>query len=165
MSTQLSKIDRYPASPDKLIAMMRSRDYFEAKYAHLEDIKFEVTKFEPSGDGVAVEVDREVAADMPDFAKKILGETNHLVQHETWSKDGAGYSCELIIDSPGKPITMKGSMSIVAAGEGESDWALDLDIHSSLPLVGRKIEKIAHDQTRSASDKEMEFNLGWLASL
>lgn len=163
MSTELSKIDRYPATPERIMAMMQSREYFEAKYTYLGDVKFEITKFEPSGDGVVVQIDREVASDMPDIAKKILGETNHLIQNESWRKDGDSYMCDMSVDSPGKPMTMKGSMSMVPVGEGESDWALNLDIHVGLPIVGRKIEKIAHDETWASSDREFEFNKGLLA--
>lgn len=163
MSTKLSNTDRYPVPPDKLIEMMQGRKYFEAKYQALGDLKFEITKFEPSGDGLVLQVDREVASDMPDVAKKVLGETNHLIQNESWTKGGDGYSCDMSIDSPGKPISMKGSMSIVPVGDGESDWSLNLEIHAGVPFVGHKIEKMAEEQTRASVGREYEFIKGWLA--
>ncbi len=163
MSTKAGTVDPYPATPDRIMDMLRDPAYVNAKYVALQDTKFEVLELAATADGMVLKVDREVEANLPDFVKKVLGETNRLVQSETWSKSGDGYAADVVIDSPGKPITIKGTMSIKPNGDGTSTWSVDFVIKGSLPLMG-KIEKIVAEETQANLAKEYEFNKGWLAS-
>lgn len=164
MSTKLSNTDRYPATPDQIMAMLQDSEYPKAKYEALGDLKFEVVKHEPSDVGLETVVDREVAANLPDIAKKVLGETNHLVQTENWGTSGDGYGGDMDIDSPGKPMNIQATMSITPVGDAESDWTVDFEIKASVPLIGGKLEKMVDRETRDNLVKEFDFNKGWLAS-
>lgn len=164
MATKAGTKDPYPATPDALIEMMRNREYVTAKYVALNDRKTEILQLDPTADGVIFKVDREVDANLPDIAKKVLGDTNQLVQSEVWKKSGSGYAAEVLIDSPGKPVKITGTMSIQPASPTTSTWTVDFEIKASVPLIGGKIEKIVADETQANLVKEYEFNKGWLAS-
>lgn len=163
MSTKLSNTDRYPATPSQIMAMLQDADYAAAKYEALGDIKFEVLEHTPGDGSLTVKVEREVDANLPGAAKKVLGETNHMVQTETWSADGDGFDGNLGIDSPGKPLTITATETIAPVGDTESDWTVNFEFKASIPFIGGKIEKMVADETKTSLAKEFAFNKGWLA--
>ena len=66
--------------------------------------------------------------------------------------------------SPGKTVTIKGSMKMEKTGDDTSIWAVDFTIKASVPLVGGKIEKLVADETQANLAKEYTFNKEWLAN-
>ena len=104
MAAKAGVTDPYPVSPDGVVEMLLNRDYVMAKYEALQDRQFEVLQLERTDDGHVFKVDREVDANLPDIAKKVLGDTNRLVQSEVWRKSGDGYVADVKIDSPGPAI-------------------------------------------------------------
>ena len=163
MSKKIKQTDHYEATPDAMMAMLGSTEYVEAKYQALGDISAEIVEHTSTDTAMVLKVDRQVPSDLPDFAKKVLGDTNHLVQTETWSAAGDGYKCDLSIDSPGKPLTIKSRSEIVPSGDG-SDWNVDMEIKASIPLVGGKLEGVVEKETRATMAKEYDFNKMWLAN-
>lgn len=164
MSKTLKQIDKYDATPDQLMTMLRDPAYVAAKYAALGDVKTTVVKHESTADGMELEVDRIIPSDMPDFAKKILGDTNHVIQKESWRAAGDGYAADLVIESPGKPVGIKGKMAIKATGDATAQWDDDFDVKASIPLIGGKLEGTVVSSTKASLAKEYEFNKQWLAS-
>lgn len=163
MATKLSNTDHYNATPQQIMAMMQDPGYAGAKYTELGDVKFEVKSHEPDDNGLNVTVDREVNANLPDMAKKVLGEANQMVQSEVWRADGDSFVGNMTIDSPGKPITITATNVIKPAGDG-SDWTVDFEIKASVPLIGGKIEKMVAEETKASLVKEFAFNQDWLAN-
>ena len=86
MSKKISRVDKYEASAEAILAMLQDRDYVDAKYQALGDISTSVETFETTDDGLSLKVDRQVPADLPGFAKKIMGDTNRIVQTENWGQ-------------------------------------------------------------------------------
>lgn len=164
MAKQAGTVDPYPRSPEGLKQMYLDREYQEAKYRALKDRKTDIQELAETADGWKLTVDREVDANLPDFAKKVLGDTNRLIQREVWRKSGDDYVCDVVIDSPGKPVTIKGSMKMEKTGDDTSNWAVDFTIKASVPLVGGKIEKLVADETQANLAKEYTFNQEWLAN-
>ena len=162
MATPITNNDPYPATPEQLIAMLGDPNYAAAKYVALEDRKTEVKVQELTADGLRLEIHREVDANLPSVAKKVLGDTNFLIQRETWTKTESGYHCEAVLDSPGKPVQRGGTMDIISTGDGTSKWLIDWEVKASVPLVGKKIEAIVADEAKGNFVKELNFNLQWL---
>lgn len=162
MSTKLSNTDHYNVSPDRLVELQGSADFINAKYTAMGDRAFSI-KQQDAGDGtLTLVVEREVAANMPDVAKKVLGETNNMVLTENWRKSGDGWQADVTIDSPGKPMAINGSYDVKPAGDG-ADWVVNFDIKASVPLVGGKVEKMVAEETKSNFAKEYEFISNYLA--
>lgn len=163
MSKKIKKTDHYDASPEAMMAMLKDSGYVAAKYESLGDISTDIVEHSSTDSGMVLKVDRKTPSDLPDFAKKVLGDTNHIVQTETWMADGDGYVCDLSIESPGKPLTIKSRSAIVPSGDG-SDWNVNMEIKASIPLVGGKLEGVVEKETLASMDKEYAFNKMWLSS-
>ena len=56
--------------------------------------------------------------DIPSFAKAIAGETTRAIQTETW-RDGT--TADFAVASPGKPVAISGTRTLVADGDGTLD--------------------------------------------
>ncbi len=161
MSTKFSNTDHYNATPAQIMAMLSDAGYPDAKYKDLGDVSFTVTQHEPSDNGLNVSVEREVASNMPDMAKKVLGETTKMTQTEVWRTDGDGYVGNMTIEA--SPVTITVTNSIKPSGDG-SDWTSDFEIKAGVPLVGGKIEKMVMEETKGTLTKEQAFNESWLSS-
>lgn len=164
MSKKISRIDKYDASPDAIFAMLCDADYVAGKYEALGDVSSDVQEHAVGDGSLNLKVARVVPSDLPDFAKKVLGENNNLVQQETWTKTADGYLCDLDIDAPGKPMHITGKLEIKGTGESSSDWHVNMEIKASVPLIGGKLEGSVEKETLASLDKEYAFNKEWLAS-
>ncbi|MEI2642316.1 MAG: DUF2505 domain-containing protein [Candidatus Nanopelagicales bacterium] len=164
MSKKISRVDDYDASADAIWEMLSSREYVDGKYQALGDISTEVKTFEATGDSITLQVNRIVPADLPDFAKKVLGDTNRIVQNEKWTPSGDGYVCDLKIEFPGKPMHITGRLEVKPAGEANAGWHVDMDVKASVPLVGGKLESVVVKETLASLDKEYAFNQEWLVA-
>lgn len=164
MSKKISRIDKYQASADDVWAMLQDRDYVNGKYQALGDLSTTIDEFTPADGSLRLKVSRTVPADLPDFAKKILGDTNAIVQTENWSATGDGYRCDLHVAFPGKPLGITGVLEVRPTGDATADWHVNMDVKSSVPLIGGKLESVVEKETLASLDKEYAFNQEWLAS-
>ena len=163
MSKKISRVDKYQASADAVWAMLHDRAYLDAKYQALGDNSTDVQTFDTADDSISLKVERIVPADLPDFAKKILGDTNRIEQAEKWTAVGDGYSCDLKIEFPGKPLHVTGKLDVKPTGDASADWVVNMEVKSSVPLVGGKLEGVVVKETLASLDKEYAFNQEWLA--
>lgn len=163
MSKKISRVDKYQASAEAVWDMLLDRAYVDAKYQSLGDISTDVVTHSGDDTSLKLKVDRQVPADLPDFAKKIMGDTNRIVQTENWSSASGGYVCDLQIEFPGKPLHVSGKLEIKPTGGDTSDWVVNMEVKSSIPLVGGKLEGVVQKETLASLDKEYAFNQQWLA--
>lgn len=164
MATTISNTDRYAGTPEHLLEMMRSEDYWPAKYRALGALEFTLQEFTKDGDDLAVTSRRVTPADLPNFAKKVVGDKTIVVQSERWREDGAGYTCDFTVTLEKVPGGMTGWMRIVPVGASESDWILEFTIKVGIPLIGGKLEGTLKRETEASLKKEFAFNSSWLAS-
>ncbi len=115
----------------------------------------------PAGDQMTVMVDQDQdAADLPSFAKLLVGERIHVVQKESWTSAGAA-SLEVTI--PGKPGKVTGTISVVPDDTGVSE-TVNANIQVGVPLVGGKIEGLLTELLTEALDVEQSVGKEWLAT-
>jgi hypothetical protein len=142
--------------------MLSDPEYATTKYTDLGDVAFTVKNHEPTDGGLNVTVDREVAANLPDMAKKVLGETTKMEQTEVWRADGDAFVGNMVMKSSA-PVAITATNTIKPSGDG-ADWSVEFDIKASVPLIGGKIEKMVAEETKSNLAKEYAFNQNWLAN-
>ena len=164
MSKKISRIDKYDASPDQILAMLQDPAYVEGKYQALGDVSSTVVEHTPGDGTLVLKMDRTVPADLPGFAKKVMGDTNQIVQSENWTKTADGYTTDVHIEFPGKPLGISGKLEIKGTGEATSDWHVNMECKASVPLIGGKLEGVLEKETLESLDKEYAFNKEWLAS-
>lgn len=162
MAKKFKNTDPYAASVDQMWAMLGDQDYWLKKYEALgaENVQFQT--FESGADSIKVKTVREVPADLPGFAKKVIGEKNVVTQSEDWSRSGDSAHCDIHITVKGAPGATTGVMDIKPAGSGV-EWSADFDIKVSVPMVGGKLEGLMHKETSANFVEEKKFNDAWLA--
>lgn len=163
MSKKFTNTDPYDATVDQMWAMLSDEAYWKAKYESLGATNVTFTTFEASDTEIRMVNERDVPADLPSFAKKIVGDTNHTTHTETYSRAGDNVSGTADIRIKNIPGGMTGTYKISSSGSG-STWAADYDIKVSLPMVGGKLEGVMKDETASNFKQEKAFNDQWLAN-
>ena len=88
MSKKFTNTDPYDANVDQMWAMLSDQDYWTAKYESMGASNVTFTQFNAGEDALTVVNERDVPADLPSFAKKIVGETNHVTHTERWTRAG-----------------------------------------------------------------------------
>ena len=103
MSKKFNNVDSYAGSPDQVWAMLSEQGYWEGKYEALGASNLQWKTFNVSDDSLTVSSVREVAANLPSAAKKIIGETAEVTQTENWTKSGDDLTCQISITTKGAP--------------------------------------------------------------
>ena len=106
-------------------------------------------------DTAKVVVSRTMPADVPDFMKKMIGETVDVVQTEDWgAPDADGQrTADMVVQIKGQPAVMNGTAAIVASG-GEVVMQIEGDLKVSIPFFGKKVEPEIAKGIYAAVDKE-----------
>ena len=104
-----------------------------------------------------VVVSRTMPADVPDFMKKMIGETVDVVQTEDWGvPDADGQrTADVVVQIKGQPAVMNGTAAIVASG-GEVVMQIEGDLKVSIPFFGKKVEPEIAKGIYAAVDKEQK---------
>ena len=163
MSKKFNNVDSYDASVDQLWKMLADQTYWEQKYASMGATDLSWKTFNADDETLTISSVRSVSANLPGFAKKVVGETAEVTQTEEWSRTGDSLRCSIKIVTKGAPGGTNGSMSIEASGQGTTGSS-DFDIKISIPMLGGKLEKIMFEQTGENFQEEKKFNDEWLAS-
>ena len=104
----------YDATPAEVRAMLADRAFREQVCAAMRATRHDVT-VEENGAGMRVLVDQTQPANgVPSFAKKFVGEEIQIVQREEWR---SATSSSLLVEIPGKPGTLNGSIDLAAVGD------------------------------------------------
>jgi len=108
-------------------------------------------------DTAKVVVNRTMPADVPDFMKKMIGETVDVVQTEDWgAPDADGQrTADVVVQIKGQPAVMNGTAAIVASG-GEVVMQIEGDLKVSIPFFGKKVEPEIAKGIYAAVDKEQK---------
>lgn len=137
-----------------VLKMYSDRAYFEKKYATLAGVKdFEILECETKGTTFRIKHRSQQRSDnaaLPDFAKKFLGEYNHITQQDTWNTaTGVG---RLDIEIKGVPLKISADMKVT--GDKTATNTFTWNVVCNIPLLGGKLEKlIAEDiKGKSAAD-------------
>lgn len=155
---------RFPAEPVTVFEMLIDPGYIAGKAEAANAIRHEVS-VERDGERATIRLLRVMPPDVPDFVRRLVGETIDLDQTDVWNAAEADGSRDgtISIDMRDAPVTLRGTMRL--APDGTVGAALDLSgtIKASVPLVGGKVERAVHDALMSAARREEEVGRDWLA--
>jgi hypothetical protein len=104
----------------------------------------------PDG-GAAVVSSRTLPADVPSYAKAMIGETIALTETREFGPAAADGSRTgtITVAFAGAPVTITGTLGLSAGGRGTL-VAVGMTIKASVPFVGGKIEQLCADQIEAA---------------
>lgn len=96
---------------------------------------------EDNGEGDTVKVERTMPAELPDFIKKITGDTVKVRQTEAWTGPDAdgNRTAQATVEILGQPASFKGTSHLRGTADG-TELTLEGEVKVNLPIIGRKIE-------------------------
>lgn len=130
---------------------------------HALDYDIEVDEHD---DGSAtVHLHRVMPAELPDFIKKLVGDTIEVTQHEEWGlPDPAGRrTADLSLEIKGQPAKMTGKLTLADDHAGATQL-VEGDLKVSIPLLGRKIEPEIAKGIIHAVKVEQKTGREWLSA-
>ncbi|HEX6877729.1 MAG TPA: DUF2505 domain-containing protein [Nocardioidaceae bacterium] len=150
---------RYDAPPEAVFAMLGEAVFREqvCEAQHTTEATAEVDGMD---DTMTVTVDQRRPADgIPSFARKFVGDTIHIRQHEEWH---SATDASLEVSVPGKPGHLKGSITLRPDGDGTIE-TVSGEIKVHIPLVGGKLEGLIAELLDHALRAEQRIGRIWLA--
>ncbi|MCW2753351.1 MAG: Polyketide cyclase / dehydrase and lipid transport [Marmoricola sp.] len=148
----------FDATPDAVVAMLTDPAYWDKVAVATSAISSTATS-ESNGDTTTVVVDQlQKVVGVPGFAKKFVGDSTRAITTQVWTGSSASY----VVETPGKPTSIKGTMSVSAKGPG-SVLLYDLDVKASVPLIGGKLESLVAELFTDGLGKEQTAGAAWLA--
>jgi hypothetical protein len=159
----MSKSVRYElryddATPEQVYAMLADPEFRDAVCQYQRFPRREVT-ITPTAAGMDVKVDQyRPATEVPSFARKLVGEELNIVQTESWS---SATEASLHVTIPGKPGDMKGTVTLTAVDGGTTE-VVAVEVKTSIPLIGGKIETLIGDMLGKAVRAENRVGKDWL---
>jgi len=157
VATSLPARIALPTDPSSAFALLTDPAYVTevAERTGGKDVSVEVT---PTAEGGVVVVSkRSLPAQVPSFAKAVVGEQLAITEtREYGPADGSGARTGTAsVSIEGAPVSIGGPLSLRAEGEG-TVLALDAKVSASIPFVGGKIEKFAAEQIERFLAKEQK---------
>ena len=150
---------RYDAPPEAVFAMLGEAVFREqvCEAQHTTEATAEVDGMD---DTMTVTVDQRRPADgIPSFARKFVGDTIHIRQHEEWH---SATDASLDVSVPGKPGHLKGTITLRPDGDGTVE-TVSGEIKVHVPLVGGKLEGLIAELLDHALRTEQRVGRIWLA--
>lgn len=154
---KLTERYEYPASPEQVFGLVSDQAFREQSCERQGARDYTVT-VEEQGDRTVVTIVRTMESDMPDFIKKLTGDSVTVTQVEKWGPaDASGNrTADVSVDIHGQPARMTGT-STIAGTASSTTMSLDGDVKVSIPLIGRRIEPEVAKAISASLRDEVEF--------
>ena len=155
MATSMSAHLDIPADLDGAFALLSDPAYITEVATRTGGTDVDVSVTPDGQGGVTIVSARTLPAELPSYAKALVGDTVRLTETRTLGPVTAEGTREgrLDVEFGGAPATVRGTMRLSCTG-ATSDLDVDLQVKASVPLVGGKIEKVVVEQIQRALGKE-----------
>lgn len=156
---ELSAEISYPhASTDDAFALVVDAGFRKAVCEATHALEYSVDIDEHDDGGATVALDRTMPAELPDFARKIVGDTLQVRQTERWSApdETGGRHADLLLEIKGQPATFTGTAVLEPAGVGCHEL-ISGTVRVAIPFIGKKLEPEVAKGILAAVQKEQEI--------
>jgi hypothetical protein len=135
----------YPAGVEAVFALI-SDDAFRTKTAEDSKARDVSATVEKDGDDTVVTLVRTqpaTSSKVPDFVKKLIGDTVTIKQVERWQAPDAdgNRTAAVTMKVAGKPAGFKGKATLTADGKG-AEFTVSGDVKVDVPFVGKRVEPL-----------------------
>ena len=162
MGTRLQFSQVYAAEPAIVRSMVTDSAYIEERAIATGALTVDHTRTEAPDGAVDLVIVRTLPADMPSYARAIVGDTLTITEHQVWQAVDAS-TCQGRFDVKfSAPLVFTGTASMTYDGSHTAVVTAG-EIKASIPFVGGKVEALALEQTERYLRKEQEFANSWLA--
>lgn len=146
-------VHRFRQPVEQLVAMYFTRRYHEAKYQKIGATGVEILDVKDTPELFEICVRYCVSSDapLPDFAKKVVGDTITVTQTDRWNRKAL--TGELKIDIKGAPVKVSAQMRLKPEGSGCVN-AFVWDVTCAIPLIGGKIERVLLEDLKVKAERD-----------
>ncbi|MEO6822929.1 MAG: DUF2505 domain-containing protein [Candidatus Nanopelagicales bacterium] len=157
MPTPLSASLDFPADPEATYALVTDTGYVEAVAAATGGENIDVSIEDTAEGGAVVTSRRELPAQVPAYARALVGERLRLVEVRTYGPpaENGARTGEVTVRFDGAPVTIEGTLTL-GPNDAGSVITLEASVRASIPFVGGKIERFAADEVIRFLHKENE---------
>lgn len=147
MSTALHVVQTYPAAPSAVMAKFADREFLDGRLRAGGGLEPSVTELTGTpADGLRIATQQSIPASaLPSMVASFIPGDPVTVRTETWRADGEGYVADFDVVIKGAPASLKGTMTLAAAGAG-STLTVDGSATVPIPLFGGKVEGVIVEQ-------------------
>ncbi len=161
MGTQLQFVQVYPADPAQVLNMVSNSDYITARAKATGALTVTHTRNDGADGSIDLVIVRALPAEMPSYAKSIVGDTLTITEHQVWGV-ATERSCDGRFEVQfSAPLTFKGTVQMTFDGSHTTVVTAG-EIKAAVPFVGGKVERLALEQTERYLRKEEDFGKEWL---
>lgn len=144
----------YRVSADALYAALSDPDHLKRRAEAAGHRNVSVKRTE-RGDGCEIRIERDIEAEIPAFAKKVVNPVNHVVTLMEWKRAGDGWTGSYRADVNAR-IRIEARFTIRPAGSG-SEYTEDYSAKVDVPLIGGKIASVVDKETGTAVRGDVEW--------
>jgi len=161
--TPFTTTERFACTAEEAFEFMLDTDFLGWLLENSGGTDCEVAA-EETPDGWEVTLDRTLPADIPSFARALVGDHLTVRERRTWGEaDADGVRTgQFAATVDGAPVQVTGSLRLADDGEGGSELSVDGSVSARVPLVGGKVEALVRDQLLRFTAREEELAEIWL---
>lgn len=161
MAKRFAGTIHFDQSPDVVFAVQSDPNYIVWKHEHMaaHDVSAEVQE---DGSHVTITSSRQLPAEIPHAARKLVGDSITVEETHIWSHPDADGSRHGTVTATfgGAPMEVYGTVELHPRGDGA---AIDIVVHAKagVPLIGGKLEQMVGEQFMRAVRKEQRIYPQW----
>ena len=162
MAKEFTYKQSFGSDPVAVFTMLRDPEYVQAKCAATGSLETTADVSEAADGAVTITSSRVLPAEVPDIARKFVGETISATETQVWSAPGTDGSrtADVTVDFSG-PLSFSGRLALRPFGDG-SEVVTEGSFKASVPFVGGTIESVAADQTARYLGAEERVAAEWM---
>lgn len=160
----LSLTASYDATPEEVFAIITDATFQEQVFASVQATSYDVA-VQDSGDDMVMRFRWETRpVDVPAVARRFVGPTLVMAQTKIWHAAQVDGTREAEVEGEvtGVPVQVAGRTRIAPNGRLTTQ-AFDLHVTATVPVVGKRLERIVADAVRTRLEKKFEIASSWLA--
>ena len=147
MAKEFTYRQSFSADPVTVFAMLRDPEYVQAKCAATGSLETTAEVIEAGDGAVTIVSTRVLPAQVPDVARKFVGDTISATETQVWSPAAADGSRTATVEVEfSGPLGFTGTLKLHPAGPG-TEVVTEGKFKASVPFVGGTIESEAAKQT------------------
>ena len=162
MGTQLQFTQVYSATPMQVLSMLQDPDYITERAKRTGALTVSHTRSEGPADTIDLVIVRTLPADMPSFARSIVGDTLTVTEHQVWDAAGPTTGHGSFDVKFSAPLTFIGAVDM-SCDEVTTTVLTAGEFKAAVPFVGGKVERLALEQTERYLRKEEQIARDWLS--
>lgn len=156
---QFELVSRFPAPPDKVVALVMDAEYQQRMHAELG---FKTWSLEhASEDGLTRRLRIDPPSKLPGFIAKAVANKTGYVESQTWQADRRGYTWSVAFDLSPK-LSLAGTTRFVADGDA-CVRTIDFTAEMKARLIGKKVEAVVKDEALKTQRATAEAMAGHLS--